>query len=227
MAGDYPPEEPSAVPEREALHPIDASMKALLRSYPGALFRLAGHPIDPDCVRMEDTAINLAELRADHVYVVADAEGQELGAVYVEYQLQPRPELLPTWFTKAGALLRQLALPVVLLVVYLERGDRATFPERYAAHVAGFTSRYDFTALRLWEHVERIRNGELWELAPLLILCENNPNEETLREEVSIITRSAAGAEHQAELFAIALRVAGRRFSRDVVEAIFRELSRK
>lgn len=175
--------DPTPVPEGVTAQPIDESMKALLRSHPGALFRLARHPIDPVRVRMEDTAINIPEMRADQVYIISGIDGSDEGAVYVEYQLQPRPELLPTWFTKAGALHQQLGLPVALVVVYLEQGDRATFPNRYPVEVAGFTTRYEFTALRLWEHADRIRTGELWELAPLLVLCENDPGEATLRRK--------------------------------------------
>ncbi len=218
-----PSEDLLPVPEGGTAQPIDESMKALLRSHPGALFRLARHPIDPARVRMEDTAINIPEMRADQVYIVSGSDGNDVGAIYIEYQLQPRLDRLATWFTKAGTLHQQLGLPVALVVVYLEQGDRVTFPDHYSVEVAGFSTRYEFTALRLWEHADRIRSGELWELAPLLVLCENNPNEVTLREEVAIITRSTPDASEQAELFAIALRVAGRKFARGLVEAIFRE----
>ncbi|MCC2669827.1 MAG: hypothetical protein K0Q72_2298, partial [Armatimonadetes bacterium] len=105
------------LPEEADYHPIDESMKVLLRSYPEALFRLAGCPVEARLIRMEDTAINVPEQRADHVFIVRDAGGCETGALYLEYQLQPRTDLLPTWFAKAGALGRQLGLPVVLLAV--------------------------------------------------------------------------------------------------------------
>lgn len=204
-------------------HPIDESMKALLRSHPDALFRLARLPVEPHRIRLEDTAINVAEQRADHVFVVEAAEGQTDGAVYVEYQLQPRADQLPRWFAKAGALGRQLEMPVVLLVVYLEKGDRTVCPDSYAVTVAALPNRFQFTKLLLWEHADRIRSGELWEFAPLLVLCEHEPAAETLRQEVAIIKGSDATLEEQSELFAVALRVAGRRFSRGMLEAIFRE----
>lgn len=40
----------------------------------------------------------------------------------------------------------------------------------------------DFTAIRLWEHADRIRSGELIELAPLLLLGEESPTEQSVRE---------------------------------------------
>lgn len=219
-AGDTP-DLPSA--DEADYHPIDASMKALLRSHPEVLFRLAGQPLKATCLRLEDTAINLPEQRADHVFVVTDGGDQKKGVVYVEYQLHPRVDVLPLWFAKAGALGRQLNLPVVLLAVYLEKGRRANFPDEYAVSVSGLRSSYQFPIIRLWEHAGRIRNGELWQLAPLLVLCEDNPTERTLREEVALITRSGAPAEEQGELLAMALRVAGRKLPRTLVETVFRE----
>lgn len=210
-------------PDSSSYHPIDESMKALFRSYPEALFRLFGRPLAAGRIRMEDTAINVPEQRADHVFVVSDAEGRDEGAVYVEYQLQPRTELSATWFAKAGALGRQLGLPVVLLAVYLEKGGRSTFPNHYSVQVAGLISSFQFPTIRLWEHADRIRSGELWQLAPLLVLCEDNATEHTLREEVALIAQSGASADEQGELLALALRVAGRKLSRGLVEAIFRE----
>lgn len=47
MTDVNPDSEVGSSPDRESLLPIDASMKAHLRTFPGALFRLAGHPIDP------------------------------------------------------------------------------------------------------------------------------------------------------------------------------------
>ncbi|MCC2667644.1 MAG: hypothetical protein K0Q72_115 [Armatimonadetes bacterium] len=223
MSFDTGADPTTVAPDEADYHPIDESMKALLRSYPEALFRLAGCPVAGGLLRMEDTAINVPEQRADHVFVVQNEAGGPEGAVYVEYQLQPRSELLPTWFAKAGALGRQLGLPVLLLVVYLEKGKRTRFPDEYSVNIAGLSSQYRFPAVRLWEHAERIRSGELWPLAPLLVLCEDNPGAHTLREELALIDQSGASPEEQAELLAVALRVAGRMLSRELVEAVFRE----
>ena len=210
-------------PEELDYQPIDASMKALLRSHPTVLLRLVHCPIDARRLRLEDTAINVPEQRADHVFVVQDEAGQDEGAIYLEYQLQPRGELLRTWHAKAGALGRQLGMDVVLVAIYLEKGPRASFPNEYAPRVAGLTNSFQFPVVRLWEHADRIRSGELWALAPLLVLCEDDPGERTLRQEVALINKFGSSAEEQAELLAVALRVAGRKLSRGLVEAIFRQ----
>jgi hypothetical protein len=58
----------------------------------------------------------------------------------------------------------------------------------------GGRNRFEFETVRLWEHAERIRGGDLQELAPLLVLCENEPTEATLREERELIRQLAARA---------------------------------
>jgi predicted transposase YdaD len=204
-------------------NPVDSSVKALFREVPEALFRLVGLAVDPQSVRLEDTGINPPEQRADHVFIVGAADDPERRALYVEYQLQPKSGDLPDWFYKCGGLGRQLGMPALLLVLYLEKGDRATFPDTYTVRLGSVSNHFQFAALRLWEHADRIRSGELWELAPLLVLCEDTPEERTVRREVEWITGSGSPPEVQADLLAIALRIAARDLSRGVLEAIFRE----
>jgi predicted transposase YdaD len=77
--------------------------------------------------------------------------------------------------------------------------------------------------VRLWEYRESIESGALPELAPLLLLCEPSPTEETVRREVELIRASGLPEEAKADLLALALRIATREFSRDILRAIFRE----
>jgi predicted transposase YdaD len=208
----------------EAVSPVDASIKALLREMPGALLRLVGLD-ERQAVRHEDTSINVPEQRADHVFLVGADDPVEppTPALYLEYQLQPDSRVLPEWFAKAGALGRQLGRKVVLLVIYLERGGRTVFPDRYESELGPLGNEYRFATVRLWEHAERIRSGELWELAPLLVLCEDNPTEETVREELDLIRTADVPPEVRGDLLAYALRIAIRDFPRRVLETLFRE----
>ncbi len=202
---------------------IDRSVKALIRTVPDVLFRLAGVQVDPRDVRFEDVALNLPELRADHVLRVGEPDDPAGWAIHLEYQLQPDPTAMPVWLLKTAALTRQLGVRVILVVVYLERGSYATFPTGYTVEEAGLRNEHSFHTIRLWEHAERIRSGELPELAPLLPLCEDNPTQQTLREERQIILGLETTTEVRAELLAIALTVGLRYFSRDVLERLFRE----
>src|SRR5437660_1752561 len=120
---------------------IDISLKALIREAPAAVLRLAGIHVSPDSVRVEDSALNLPELRADHVLILQDEE--PTSAVYLEYQLHADPGVLPDWFAKCAGLTRQLGIPVVLLAIYLEKGDRATFPNSYCVEIGGARTEFN------------------------------------------------------------------------------------
>jgi hypothetical protein len=207
--------------DNEPSNLIDRSIKLLLRDRPAAVMRLAGMLIQPQAIRVEDPNLNLPELRADHVFIVDRGEPGRSYAVYLEYQLKPDPDLLPVWCIKWGGLTKQLGMPVLLLALYLEKGDRATFPAEHRTSADGLETRFAFDAVRLWEHRDRIVSGELAELAPLLVLCEERPTVETLRQEVALIHGSGLAHGVQAELLGVAFLVALRSFGRELVVSIF------
>ncbi|HLJ56600.1 MAG TPA: hypothetical protein VKT77_16295 [Chthonomonadaceae bacterium] len=213
----------SDVESSDGTNVIDRSVKVLFRECPMAIMRLAGIAVAPEKLRIEDANLNLPELRADHLFVIVGEGGTSEAAIYLEYQLEPDAGLLVSWCAKWGGLLRQLKMPVVLLALYLQRGDRATFPDRLQVQAGGLAMNLSFPVVRLWEHAERIRSGELPELAPLLVLCDDKPTEATVREEVALIHASRLPAATQAELLGLALLVATRRFTRDLLLPIFEE----
>jgi hypothetical protein len=143
--------------------------------------------------------------------------------MHVEYQLQPNPSVMPGWLIKTGALTRQLGIRVILVVFYLERGSYASFPSTFITEAGGLKNEFSFPIIRLWEHANRHRSGDLQELAPLLALCEDRPTEQTLREEREIILGLDTTPEVRAELLAVALTVGLRYFTRDLLEGLFRE----
>jgi|SRR5579871_558242 len=95
--------------------------------------------------------------------------------------------------------------------------------ESYLAALQTEVMKLTFPVIRLWEHASCIRSGELPELAPLLLLCEETPTVETVQEEVALIHASRLPRETQAELLGLALLVATRRFARESLLPIFRE----
>jgi hypothetical protein len=199
---------------------IDRSVKRLFRDQPQALLRLAG--VRESAVRFEDTSLNIPELHADHVFIVEEEGEPEPYALYLEYQLKPDASLLPIWALKWSGLCRQLPMQVVLLAIYLERGKRATFPAAFRQRGGRrLRTTLSFDTVRLWDHRDRIVSGEWPELAPLLVLCDAPPTEQTLRQEVAIIHGSGLPRAMQAELLGVAVAVASRRFGQDVLEAIF------
>lgn len=207
----------------ETANVIDITIKALFRSQPLAALRLAGIQSRIEPVSFEDTSISLPEMRADHVFLIGEKDAPGYGAIYVEYQLQPSAKAMKDWFTKRGGLMKQLNLPVVLLVIYIKKGDRATFPDRLVTEVAGLQDVYVFPVVLLWEHRERIANGEFPELAPIMIVFDPEPNETTLKREIEIIHQAGFTKEVKADLLGMALRLAEGSFSKDLLRAIFRE----
>jgi predicted transposase YdaD len=201
---------------------IDRSLKALARRVAPTFLRLAGVDAPPAALRWEDVTINLPEYRADQVLLVGVDDAPRRWALHLEFQLEPDRRVMPGWFLKNAALTAQLGRPVILTVLYLTRGRYSRFPATYTATGDGLKNRYTFHTVRLWEHAARIRSGELQELAPLLVLCENTPTEATLREERGLI-QQIAPPELRNELLAIALMVGTRYFVRERLLELFRE----
>lgn len=172
---------------------------------------------------MEDANLNLPELRADQVFVRLNPDGSRRYAVYTEYQAAPDQGQLPGWCAKWGMLVRQLKIGVAMLVIYVEKGDYATFPDSYIMQEDGWDTTLRFNRICLWEHTDRIRRGDLPELAPLLSLYEEHATEATLREEIKLIDGIALPDEAREDLLSLAVRVASRRFPLDLLRNVFRE----
>ena len=202
---------------------LDRSLKVLSRRALPALLRLIGVAADPEQVRFENVAINLPEHRADDVLVLGEVDSPAPGALLIEYQLEPDRELLESWHYKATALGKSLGLPVVLVVLYLERGEYATFPNAHVIQVGGLTNRFEFPTIRLWEHGDRIASGELPELAPLLLLCSEEKTEAVLQQERRMILDLPVSRDLRRDLLAVATMIGRRFFEGRVLERIFRE----
>lgn len=200
---------------------VDRSVKRLFRDQPQVLLRLAG--LQGTTVRFEDANLNIPELRADHVFIVGQEGDPPIYAVDIEYQLRPEPEKRVLWTLKWAGLCRLLRMPVLLLAVYLTKGSYATFHNTYGHAVQPLETKLTFNAVRLWEYRDRIISGEFLELAPLLVLCEEEPTEETLQKEVELIHASGLPVDVQTDLMAVALLVASRTFGRAILETIFGE----
>lgn len=88
-------------------------------------------------------------------------------------------------------------------MIYLEKADRATFPNSFSQSIEGLETKFSFDTIRLWEYRDRILSGEWPELAPLLILCDAKPTEEVLHQEIELILQSELPHEAQTELLAL------------------------
>jgi hypothetical protein len=97
-------------------------------AYP-AVFRLFGAEVDPSRVRFENVALNLPEHSADDILVVDAPNPRDRWALLLERQTRPDPSLLVDWQYKAVCARKVLKCPVLLAVLYLEKGRYASFPD--------------------------------------------------------------------------------------------------
>jgi predicted transposase YdaD len=202
---------------------LDRCLKVLFRHVYPVLLRMLNARVDPARVRPIEVTVALAERRLDSCFEVGREGEADAWILAVEYQLRPDARLLPSWYYKNAAVALQLRRPVITVVMYLERGDRATFPDRYVAEGGGLRNTFHFVAVRLWEYAERIASGELAELAPLLVLAERQPTEATLERERELIQTLPLTDHARAELTAVALMAARRFFSPEVLSRVFAE----
>jgi len=168
-------------------------------------------------------SVALPEFRADQVLVTSDDRGAARFGVHFEYQTRPDRSVLLEWCLKSVALNRQLRFPVFLVALFLQRGDRATFPSSYMLREGPLLFRFRFNAVRLWEHTELLRSGELPELAPLLFLCEDSPGEEVIRKERELIRSASVEPTLRSDLIAVTYAIGTRWFLRGVLNALFKE----
>ena len=201
---------------------IDRSVKALCRRVPQALLQLLRLPVTPS-LSWEDASVTIPGHRGDQVLVVGEPGDPERWALHLEYQLTPDPRLLRDWQLKNAGFAQQLDVDVLTVALYLSPGERASFPDRRLIERGSLRNEWRFQTVRLWEHADRIRSGELSTLAPLLLLCEDSPAEETVRQELELLRGAPVTEQVRAELLSLAMSVATRYLAKDLLWTVFRE----
>jgi hypothetical protein len=202
---------------------VDITLKVLSRAAPAAFFRLAGLSVDPVSIRHVDVNVAVAERRADHVFLVDAEYGKPKWGLYLECQMQPQRRTLRGWASKWGNLGDQHDLDLIVLALYLQKGDRANFPDRYTVQVGSWTTELRFNTILLWEHADRIRSGELIEFAPLLVLWDDHSAEQVIQEERALLHAAPLSPEERTDLLGLAYVVGTKYLVRSVLDAIFGE----
>lgn len=226
---DFPIQRPT--PEPAASRPrdlVDLSVKSLIQDVGPVFLRLFDYVVEKGSYQFGPTAVHLPEYRADHLFLFhsenSDSPATPFSSgMYLEYQLIPDPAAVSAWFYKTAGLNQQLKIPVCLIVLYLRKGGYAEFPFSLAIGEGALTCHFSFPAIRLWEHTEEIRRGSLQELAPLLALCEEDPDEELLFEEKAIIDSLELDEEERVRLLAVAMALGSKYVGAEVVERVFQE----
>ncbi|HET6385389.1 MAG TPA: hypothetical protein VFJ58_18505 [Armatimonadota bacterium] len=198
---------------------IDMVTRDLAREAPAGFFGLAGLPVPPSSIRYGDSSIILPELQADKVLVV---DGPPSYALYPEFQ-KKKPgdmETMQFWPLKRVGLTRHLKMPVCLVVFYLHRGDRATFPESFSLGMAPLETTFRFPTVRLWEKQDEIRL-KYPELAALLLITAEEPTEATLVEVKGLIDGLEEPVEKRDNLYGLAAMLGLHYFEQALVQAVF------
>lgn len=195
---------------------LDHAIKKICHWHPNCILDLfygSGRTVELKGV--EDAQIQIPEHRTDKIWRVREDEKE--GALLLEAITEPDQRDFDKIELKNVATRINLKIPVVTVLVYLQRGRYATFPEGYEDEIGGLTTKHVFSRILLWEHADRIRSGELKELAPFLALFEDEPGIEVLETENRLID-GVADSEQRIELKAVAAIVAARKFSEELIK---------
>ena len=198
---------------------LDRTMKILAARYPQVFQQiLFGTNPDIQFLGVEDTAINVPEQRSDKIFRFRKGKTETI--ISFEFMVRPELKQLQNFHVKNGLLTGSLRQPVATVIVYLERGRYSNFPDEYSVRLDGVVTVTRFTRVLLWQYAERIRKGELKELAPLLVLFSDRSSTDIVFEEKRLINE-VKDVKERADLLALAAMVAFRKFRRNLVEELF------
>jgi len=106
---------------------------------------------------------------------------------HLEFQLQHKSDFPKRIFIYSAELTDLFQIPVISLVLYLER-RKSPLPDSYTVCLGDkVVNRFSYQVLKLWEYTKEIRAGKFPALAPLLSMLVEEPTEETLIEERELI----------------------------------------
>ena len=125
------------------MHEIDRVLKILAGRFPDVFLKLLfGHRKDVVLLGLEDTQLNIPEYRSDKIFRLR-YEGKET-ILNLEFMIQPRKGALKNFLIKTSLLIANYSLPVVTVIVYLERGKYKLFPDEFENRFLGFRNRFIF-----------------------------------------------------------------------------------
>jgi hypothetical protein len=198
------------------MHEVDYAVKVVCARHPHCFLDLfCGRDRKVELKGVEDAQLQIPEHRADKIWRVHD--GKQEGCVMLEAILVPDRRDLRRINLKNAAAQVTLSMPVITVLLYLQQGNYATFPDSYEDRLGNLVNIHRFVKIQLWEHIERIRKGELKELAPFLALLYDDPPAEILDIENELI-ESKEDEEERLELKSIAALIGVRKFAEQIVK---------
>jgi len=207
---------------RACMHEIDRALKILAGRYPDEFMKLLfGDQEDVSLLRVEDTQLNIPERRSDKIFHVKHSNKKAI--LNLEFVLQPRKKELSFFLVKTAMLMAHFKiLPVVTIIVYIEEGRYTLFPAQFENQFLGFCNQFIFDRLFLWDFKDQIESGELPHLAPLIPLFYKNPDKRVLEKDRELIYQ-VSDLHERADLLALAIMVALRKFQKEFVLEFFKK----
>lgn len=210
------------------INTFDRSLKVIARNHAELFVRLALPNIPLTLVeQQENVELSLPVQPVDFVHRMlytgqAEQASPQEYLLHLEFQLDHFDDFPRRMCHVHGSLTQQFRLPVLSIAIYLKRREKA-IPTAYVVELDGATlNQFTYPVIQLWDYVDRIRSGEFRELAPLLVVLEETPDEETLHVERELILQEP-DPEKRADLLSIAVTLAARMFDRDFLRRFFRE----
>lgn len=201
------------------MHEIDRVLKILAGRFPHVFLKLLfGDRKDIELIGLEDAQLNIPEYRSDKILRLRHDSQETI--LNLEFMIHPRKAALRGFLIKTALLMANYSLAVVTVIVYLERGRYKAYPDAFENRLLGFHNRFMLDKILLWEYKDRIESGELLELAPLLPLFYQEPEITLLEKEQELIQR-IPDRQKRADLIALAMMVAFRKFETKFVQEFF------
>lgn len=200
---------------------FDRVLKIIGRNYGKAFLNIAFPDMSVDLIGTEENVeISLPERPVDFVYRIRYNQKEYI--FHIEFQLRHESDFPQRMFIYSAELTAQFKMPVLSLALYLEHRT-SPIPNEYLVTLDSVeVNRFNYIVLKLWDYKDDILSGQLFELAPLLTLISEKPDEELLTKEKELILREA-DAQKRSELLASAVTIASRYFDKEFLWRFFRE----
>jgi len=200
---------------------FDRTLKIIARNHAETFLRLAFPDKETELLGVvENVEISLSVKPVDFVHRIL-YQGEER-IFHLEFQLEHQADLPQRTFITSAELTDLFKEQVLSLVLYL-KPRQATIPKEYESRLGEIiVNRFTYPVLKLWDYVEQIRNGTLRELAPLLTMLVEKPDEILLAEERTLILQEP-NEQKRAELLAAAITISSRHFEKTFLWEFFRE----
>jgi hypothetical protein len=131
------------------------------------------------------------------------------GYLHFDFELKHSPPFPRRVFVYNGMLTElKKPIPVISIPIYL-KPRKKEIPKEYKVELGGYLfHKFTYEPILLWEHIDDIRSGKLYPLAPLLVVLSKEPSEETLVEERDLIVKHEPDPIRRRTLFVTAILTA-------------------